>query len=96
VDLILLHLMLPGEDGLAICCRPRGTSADMPIVIVTARGGRLVTRRLNEAAAPCLGLLLLARCFNEAEARVPRKTAPAGGLDWRGIQGPAAQALAAG
>jgi two-component system phosphate regulon response regulator OmpR len=37
-DLIVLDLMLPGEDGLAICRRLRGTGNDIPIVMLTARG----------------------------------------------------------
>jgi len=38
VDLIVLDLMLPGEDGLAICRRLRGQALDVPIVMLTARG----------------------------------------------------------
>ncbi len=37
VDLIVLDLMLPGEDGLSICRRLRATS-ELPIIILTARG----------------------------------------------------------
>lgn len=36
-DLILLDIMLPGEDGLSICRRLRASS-DIPIIMVTARG----------------------------------------------------------
>jgi two-component system, OmpR family, response regulator len=36
VDLIILDLMLPGEDGYSICRRLRAASA-MPIIMVTAR-----------------------------------------------------------
>ena len=36
-DLIVLDLMLPGEDGLEICRRLRSDS-DIPIVMLTARG----------------------------------------------------------
>ncbi|MEW6167195.1 MAG: response regulator [Pseudomonadota bacterium] len=36
-DLILLDLMLPGEDGLSICRRLRAAS-QIPIVMVTAKG----------------------------------------------------------
>lgn len=35
-DLVLLDLMLPGEDGLSICRRLRATG-NLPIIIVTAR-----------------------------------------------------------
>jgi two-component system OmpR family response regulator len=40
IDLIVLDLMLPGEDGLAICRRLRAAS-HVPIIIVTAKGGEL-------------------------------------------------------
>lgn len=36
-DLIVLDLMLPGEDGLNICRRLRASS-EIPIIMVTARG----------------------------------------------------------
>ena len=37
-DLLVLDLMLPGEDGLAICRRLRGNSVNTPIIMLTARG----------------------------------------------------------
>jgi two-component system OmpR family response regulator len=37
IDLIVLDLMLPGEDGLSICRRLRASSA-IPIVMLTAAG----------------------------------------------------------
>ena len=37
-DLMVLDLMLPGEDGLAVCRRLRGNSENMPIIMLTARG----------------------------------------------------------
>jgi two-component system phosphate regulon response regulator OmpR len=37
-DLLVLDLMLPGEDGLAICRRLRATGNALPIVMLTARG----------------------------------------------------------
>jgi two-component system, OmpR family, response regulator len=37
VDLIVLDVMLPGEDGLSLCRRLRAES-DVPIVMLTARG----------------------------------------------------------
>jgi two-component system, OmpR family, phosphate regulon response regulator OmpR len=36
-DLLVLDLMLPGEDGLSICRRLRGTNNDIPIIMLTAR-----------------------------------------------------------
>ena len=35
-QLILLDIMLPGKDGMEICCEIRGFS-DVPIIIITAR-----------------------------------------------------------
>ncbi len=39
-DLMVLDLMLPGEDGLSICRRLRsnGTAVNMPIIMLTAKG----------------------------------------------------------
>ncbi len=37
-DLLVLDLMMPGEDGLSICRRLRGTSDTTPIIMLTARG----------------------------------------------------------
>jgi two-component system phosphate regulon response regulator OmpR len=37
-DLVVLDLMLPGEDGLAICRRLRGLRDTTPIIMLTAKG----------------------------------------------------------
>jgi two-component system OmpR family response regulator len=37
VDLVVLDLMLPGEDGLSLCRRLRAQS-DTPVIMLTARG----------------------------------------------------------
>src|SRR5262245_30211818 len=37
IDLIVLDVMLPGEDGLAICRRLR-SSSNLPVIMLTARG----------------------------------------------------------
>jgi two-component system OmpR family response regulator/two-component system phosphate regulon response regulator OmpR len=37
-DLLILDLMLPGEDGLSICRRLRGQNNRLPIIMLTARG----------------------------------------------------------
>ncbi len=37
-DLIVLDLMLPGEDGLAICRRLRAAQNDVAIIMLTAKG----------------------------------------------------------
>ena len=40
-DLIVLDLMLPGEDGLSICRRLRGRGSQIPIVMLTAKGDEI-------------------------------------------------------
>lgn len=37
-DLLVLDLMLPGEDGLSICQRLRGGGDSTPIIMLTAKG----------------------------------------------------------
>ncbi len=37
-DLLILDLMMPGEDGLSICRRLRGASENIPIIMLTAKG----------------------------------------------------------
>ncbi len=38
IDVLVLDLMLPGEDGLSICRRLRGEGSDIGIVMLTAKG----------------------------------------------------------
>jgi two-component system phosphate regulon response regulator OmpR len=38
VDLIVLDLMMPGEDGLSICRRLRASNERTPIIMLTAKG----------------------------------------------------------
>ena len=38
VDLLVLDLMLPGEDGLGICKRLRSSGNRVPIIMLTAKG----------------------------------------------------------
>lgn len=38
VDLIVLDLMMPGEDGLSVCRRLRGANDLTPIIMLTAKG----------------------------------------------------------
>lgn len=40
-DLLVLDLMLPGEDGLSICRRLRGNSPHPPILMLTAKGDEI-------------------------------------------------------
>ena len=42
IHLIVLDLMLPGEDGLSICRRLRSQNNPIPIIMVTAKGKRLI------------------------------------------------------
>ena len=37
-DLLVLDLMLPGEDGLSICKRLRATGVKTPVIMLTAKG----------------------------------------------------------
>src|SRR5690606_3522259 len=37
IDLVVLDLMLPGEDGLSLCRRLRATSS-LPVIMLTAMG----------------------------------------------------------
>ena len=37
IDLVVLDLMLPGEDGLSICRRLRSTGIKTPIIMLTAK-----------------------------------------------------------
>ena len=37
-ELMILDLMLPGEDGLSICRRLRGGGETLPIIMLTAKG----------------------------------------------------------
>ncbi len=38
IKLVILDLMLPGEDGLAICRRLRARGETMPVIMLTAKG----------------------------------------------------------
>jgi two-component system phosphate regulon response regulator OmpR len=37
-ELIVLDLMMPGEDGLSVCRRLRGAKDEIPIIMLTAKG----------------------------------------------------------
>jgi two-component system, OmpR family, phosphate regulon response regulator OmpR len=41
VDLLVLDLMLPGEDGLSLCRRIRGEGMEVPIIMLTAKGNEV-------------------------------------------------------
>ena len=38
IDLIVLDLMLPGDNGLTLCRNLRAKSFDIPVIMLTARG----------------------------------------------------------
>src|SRR5579863_8145027 len=38
IDLVVLDLMLPGEDGLTLCRKLRSNGVDVPIIMLTAKG----------------------------------------------------------
>ncbi|MBK7472672.1 MAG: response regulator [Betaproteobacteria bacterium] len=38
IDLIVLDLMLPGDDGLTLCRNLRAKSSEIPVIMLTARG----------------------------------------------------------
>jgi two-component system phosphate regulon response regulator OmpR len=38
IDLLVLDLMLPGEDGLSLCRRLRRRGVELPIIMLTAKG----------------------------------------------------------
>lgn len=38
IDLVVLDLMLPGEDGLSLCRELRARSTGLPVLMLTARG----------------------------------------------------------
>lgn len=40
-DLVVLDLMLPGEDGLSLCRDLRSRSSNLPILMLTARGSEI-------------------------------------------------------
>ncbi|NDB14615.1 MAG: response regulator, partial [Betaproteobacteria bacterium] len=37
-DLMVLDLMMPGEDGLQVIARLRAAQSDLPVIVLTARG----------------------------------------------------------
>ena len=53
VDLIMLDLMMPGMDGYEVCRQVRKDSSvqDLPVLVVSAAGGKEVTRKVFEAGA---------------------------------------------
>ncbi len=81
LDLIVLDLMMPGEDGLSICRRLRGAGNSTPIVMLTAKGedvDRIVGLEVGAddyLAKPFNPRELLAR-INAVLRRAPAPEAP--------------------
>lgn len=64
--LMVLDLMLPGEDGLSICRRLRSQSNPMPIIMVTAKGeevDRIVGLEIGSQMTTFLNRLTRASCW---------------------------------
>ncbi|WP_320412401.1 response regulator [Candidatus Regiella insecticola] len=64
--LLVLDLMLPGEDGLSICRRLHNQNNPIPIIMVTAKGedvDRVVGLEIGaDDYMPCQNLLTLVNC----------------------------------
>ena len=41
IDLLLLDLMLPGENGYEICRKVKKEKPDLPVIMITARGSEI-------------------------------------------------------
>lgn len=89
VDLVVLDLMLPGEDGLSICGRLRNRPVGIPILIVTAKGDdidRIIGLELGaddylakpfhprELVARVRAILRRTREAHRQQATIPRET----------------------
>src|SRR5262245_61321406 len=83
IDLVVLDLMLPGEDGLSLCRRLR-TISDVPVIMLTAIGDepdRVVGLELGAddyVSKPCYPRELLARIRAVLRRRTPSAPAVAG------------------
>jgi two-component system phosphate regulon response regulator OmpR len=83
-DALVLDLMMPGEDGLAICRRLRAAGDDVPILMLTARGDpvdRIVGLEMGAddyLAKPFTPRELVARLHAILRRTGPRATAEQG------------------
>ena len=52
-DLILLDIVMPKLDGMAVCGRLKGDlkTKDIPIIVVSASGGKNLSQRCRQAGA---------------------------------------------
>jgi len=87
----VLDLMLPGEDGLSICRRLRGSGESVPIIMLTAKGedvDRIVGLEMGAddyLPKPFNPRELLARIRAILRRYEPRPAAPANRLEVNGI-----------
>jgi two-component system phosphate regulon response regulator OmpR len=87
VDLIVLDLMMPGEDGLSICRRLRGASDRTPIIMLTAKSedvDRIIGLEIGAddyLAKPFNPRELLARIHAVLRRRPPTEAPGAPGAD---------------
>ena len=73
IDLLILDIMLPKEDGLSLCRRIRATS-DIPIIMLTARGSeidRVVGLEMGASGHSCGVPISPARLASTARRRCP-------------------------
>ena len=75
IDLIVLDLMLPGEDGLSVCKRLRAAS-HVPIIMLTAKGDEI--DRIRRAGNRCRRLHRQAVQSARIAGAHPRCAAPSG------------------
>lgn len=88
IDLIVLDLMLPGDDGLTLCRRLR-TRSEVPVIMLTAKGDeldRIIGLEMGAddyLAKPFNPRELLARRASAASQAVDRNARMLTFLDWR-------------
>lgn len=88
IDLVVLDLMLPGEDGLSLCRRLRQVS-DVPVIMLTAMGeptDRIVGLELGAddyVPKPCQPRELLARIRAVLRRRPRSAELPVRATAWR-------------
>ena len=85
IDLIVLDLMLPGEDGLTLCRDLRAASSSVPVIMLTAKGDgvdRILGLEMGAddyVAKPFSGRELIARIkavLRRTQALPPRPEGP--------------------
>ena len=73
IDLVVLDLGLPDRDGLEVLADLRGSGSDVPVIVLTARGGvRDTVAGLTTGATDCV---VKPFHFAELEARVALRLA---------------------